>query len=128
MLESTEKQDRGLSRELGTPMLALYGTGTILGAGIYVLIGKVAGEAGYWMPLAFLIAALVAGVNGMAYAELATRQPRAGGPAAYVQHAFGKNWLAVLVGWMIVATGVVSAATISAGFAGYVGHFVDLPE
>lgn len=117
----------GLKREVGPGMLAIYGAGTILGAGIYVLIGEVAGRAGYWLPAAFLVAAVVAGVNGMTYAELSTRMPRAGGPTSYVGQAFDRRWFTVIIGWMIVITGVVSAATITTGFSGYVTAFVDLP-
>lgn len=109
-------------------MLSIYGAGTILGAGIYVLIGKVAGEAGYWLPLAFVVAALAAAINALTYAELASRQPRAGGPVAYVEKAFAQPWLTQLLAWMIVTTGVVSAATITSGFAGYVGYFIDLAQ
>ena len=116
-----------LKKNVGTPMLSIYGAGTILGAGIYVLIGEIAGAAGWWLPLAFLCAAAAAGVNGLVYAELSTRSPSAGGPSDYVQKAFDWRWLTVLVGWMIVATGVVSAATIANGFAGYLGQFVDWP-
>ncbi len=123
-----DNNDQGLKREIGPLMLTIYGAGTILGAGIYVLIGKVAGEAGYWLPLAFVVAAIAAGINGMAYAELAARQPRAGGPVAYVHEAFGHRGLTHLLGWMIVTTGVVSAATISSGFSGYIGHFVTLTD
>ncbi len=124
----TQADEGQLKRELSGRMLAIYGAGTILGAGIYVLIGKVAGEAGYWLPLAFALAALVAGVNGMVYAELATRRPAAGGPSDYVHGAFGRRWLTTAVGWMIVATGIVSAATIANGFAGYLLEFFDLPR
>lgn len=109
-------------------MLSIYGAGTILGAGIYVLIGKVAGEAGYWLPLAFVVAALAAAINALTYAELASRQPKAGGPVAYVEKAFAQPWLTQLLAWMIVTTGVVSAATITSGFAGYVGYFIDLAQ
>nr|WP_241264029.1 amino acid permease [Bowmanella dokdonensis] len=116
-----------MEKSLNTPLLTLYGTGTILGAGIYVLIGKIAGEAGYWMPLAFLLAALVAAVNGMVYAELSTRHPSAGGPTEYVKQALKSRWFASVIGWMIVATGVVSAATIANGFAGYLAEFVQVP-
>lgn len=123
----TEQDKTDLSREIGAPMLTVYGAGTILGAGIYVLIGKIAGEAGYWAPAAFLLAALVAGVNGLVYAELASRRPHAGGPSDYIDVAFGRRWMSILIGWMIVATGVVSAATITNGFAGYLGHFFDVP-
>jgi amino acid transporter len=126
--DAREGSGTGLERSLGTPLLALYGAGTILGAGIYVLVGEVAGAAGGWAPLAFAVAALVGIVNGMVYAELATRSSTAGGPADYVREAFDRRWLAQLVGWMIVVTGVVSAATITTGFSGYVAHFWDVPE
>lgn len=123
-----DKQEEKLDRSLSATMLAIYGAGTILGAGIFVLIGKVVGKADLWTPLAFLVAAIVAGVNGMAYAELATRSPGAGGPSDYVHKAFGQRWFSNLIGWMIIATGVVSCATITTGFSGYLTHFVDVPK
>ena len=51
-----------LARRLGLVLVTIYGLGNIVGAGIYALIGKVAGEAGTATPLAFLIAMLVAGL------------------------------------------------------------------
>jgi len=48
-----------LRRRLGLPLLVLYGTGVTVGAGIYVLVGSVAGHAGRHAPLAFVIAAIV---------------------------------------------------------------------
>lgn len=128
MSSDDNPDEQHLERSLNTPLLAIYGAGTILGAGIYVLVGEVAGEAGYWLPLAFLLAAAVAGINGMSYAELASRRPSAGGPSAYIEEAFRPDWFWRAIGWMIVATGVVSAATIANGFAGYLGHFVDVPQ
>lgn len=117
-----------LARELGLGLFTIYGAGTILGAGIYVLIGEIAGVAGYWAPLAFLVAAGVAMLNGMTYAELSTRLPHAGGPTSYTSEAFDLRWLSVSIGWAIVATGVVSAATITTGLAGYVSTFVDVAD
>ena len=64
-----------LRRCISLPLLTFYGLGNILGAGIYVLVGKVAGVAGLFAPLAFLLAALVAGFTALAYAELAARFP-----------------------------------------------------
>lgn len=123
-----EESGGELQRTVGPYAFALYGAGTILGAGIFVLIGEIAGRAGYWTPVAFLLAAFIAGVNGMVYAELGTRHPKAGGPAAYVREALKRKWLAVIIGWLIVATGVVSSATIASGFSGYLVAFVDIPE
>ncbi|MFC5382041.1 APC family permease [Aquipuribacter nitratireducens] len=123
-----EETQGELRRTVGPTAFALYGAGTILGAGIFVLIGEIAGRAGYWTPIAFVVAAFVAGVNGMVYAELGTRQPKAGGPAAYVREALRRRWLAVIIAWLIVATGVVSSATIASGFSGYLVAFIDMPE
>ncbi|MFX8331597.1 hypothetical protein ABTL50_19390, partial [Acinetobacter baumannii] len=49
----------GLRRRIGLPLLGLYGTGVTVGAGIYVLIGAVAGHAGTYAPWAFALAAVV---------------------------------------------------------------------
>ncbi|MGD8526450.1 MAG: amino acid permease, partial [Thioalkalispiraceae bacterium] len=58
-----------LKRSISLPLVTFYGIGTILGAGIYVLVGKVAGEAGMAAPLAFLLASLLAGFSAFSYAE-----------------------------------------------------------
>lgn len=117
-----------LRRTLSLPLLCFYGLGTILGAGIYVLIGEVAGVAGMWAPLAFLTAALVAGFTALSYAELSSRIPKSAGEAAYLQKAFGLKLIAGCAGWGVVTTGIVSAATVTRGFVGYLEVFVDLPE
>ncbi len=117
-----------LKRSINLPLLCFYGLGTILGAGIYVLVGKVAGAAGLYAPIAFLVAALIAGLTGLSYAELSARMPRSGGEAVYVEQAFHRRWLSGLIGWGVVATGLVSAATICRGFVGYLELFVHLPE
>lgn len=117
-----------LNRSISLLLLTLYGLGTIVGAGIYVLVGKVAGFAGAYTGFAFLIAAIVAGLTGFTYAELSSRFPKSGGAATYVLHAFNRHWLAALIGWLLVLTGIVSAATISRGVVGYMGYFVHLPS
>lgn len=105
------------------PVLALYGLGTILGAGIYVLIGEVAARAGAFAPWSFMAAAGVAAVTGMSFAAFARRHPVSAGEAAYVQAGFGIRGLSTAVGIGVAASGVVSAATIAVGFAGYVQVF-----
>jgi amino acid transporter len=116
-----------LRRTLSLPVITLYGLGTILGAGIYVLIGEVARVAQTFAPFAFAIAALIAGFTAFAYAELAARIPRSAGEAVYVQAAFDRDWLAACTGWAVVAVGIVSAATIAKGFTGYAQLYTQLP-
>lgn len=129
--ESTDRTNDDaprLRRVLGLPLLTFYGLGTIVGAGIYVLVGKVAATAGVHTPLAFALAAITAGLTGVAYAELSARFPRSAGEAVYTQAAFDRNWLTLAVGWAVVLMGTVSAAAIVRGFVGYVELFVDSPD
>ena len=123
-----EAAKSGLARSVSAPMLTLYGLGTMLGAGIYVVIGEIIGAAGHWAPLSFAAAALVAALTGASFAELAGRLPSSGGPVAWSEKAFDQRWLSVALGWAIVATGVVSAATITTGFVGYANLFIDLSK
>ena len=112
-------QEEGkLKKSLGLWEITLSGVGIILGAGIYVLIGKAAGLAGYGIWLSFLIGALLAAFTGLSYAELASRFPKAGGEYVYVKHAFNKL-LAFIVGWLVILEGVISAAAVALGFGGY---------
>ncbi len=115
-----------LKRSIGYTLLTLYGLGTILGAGIYVLVGEVARTAGSAAPSAFLISALLAGVTAFSYAELASRLPRSAGEAVYVEAAFGLPAVATAVGWAVIVAGTVSAATMARGFVGYLDVFVVL--
>ena len=116
-----------LKRSLSLFLITLYGLGNILGAGIYVLVGKVAGEAGYFAPLSFLIASVIAAISAFSYAELSARYPVSAGEAVYVDEGFGLQKLSLIVGLMITLAGIVSAAAIAHGFAGYLRVFFDIP-
>ncbi len=126
-MAGAEHQQVGLKRRLTLPLLVFYGLGTIVGAGIYVLIGAVADRAGIYAPAAFLLSALIAGLTAHSYAELSAQMPRSAGEVVYVRRAFQKPLLATVTGIAVVVTGVVSAATIANGFAGYLGVFLDNP-
>ncbi|MEL4358826.1 MULTISPECIES: APC family permease [unclassified Luteococcus] len=116
-----------LRRAVGTWGLFLFILGDVLGAGVYVLVGQVAALAGgaVWVPLvvALLLALLTAG----SYAELATKYPRAGGSSYYAHRAYGP-FAGFLVGFCMLAAGIVSVGALALGFAGdYLGEFVRLP-
>ena len=108
-------------------MLTLYGLGTIIGAGIFVLIGKVAGIAGIYAPVAFLLASIIAGFTAFSYAELSSRFPKCAGEVVYLQEAFHLRELSLVTGVAITTAGIVSAATIVNGSVGYLQQFIDLP-
>ncbi len=117
-----------LKRTLSLPLLSFYGIGTILGAGIYVLVGKVAGYAGMYALASFIVAAILAGFSAFSYAELSVRYPNSAGEAIYVQQGFGRRYLSTVAGLLIVLMGTVSTATLVHGFLGYLQVFVAWPE
>ncbi len=117
----------GLTRSLSLTHAVLYGLGVTIGAGIYVLVGVAAGRAGIHAPLAFLLGALVMSFTAASFAELGTRMPVSGSEAAYVEAAFKRRWISIATGLLVIATALISAATISVGSAGYLSVFVALP-
>jgi len=117
-----------LKRSLSLLQATLYGLGVTIGAGIYVLIGAAAARAGMHAPIAFMLAAAMMAPSAASFAELAGRLPMAAGEAAYARSAFQSDKLATLVGLLVIAIAIVSAAAISVGSAGYLSVFINLPE
>ncbi len=125
---NVEGNNVGLKKQLNTVQILLYGVGTMLGAGIYVLVGKVAGYAGSLAPLSFVIAGVLAGLTAYSYSLLAPRFPKSGGEVVYITNAFNSKRLATLVGWGVIFTGFISASVIIQGFVGYLDVFIELPD
>lgn len=117
-----------LKRSIGLTLFLFFGLGNILGAGIYVLIGKVVSEAGIYTPFSFMVASIVATFSAFSYSEMSSRYPHAAGEAVYIQEGFHLTSLSRLTGLLIAAAGMVSAATISRGFYGYFDTFFQAPE
>lgn len=116
----------GLHRELGLAEVTLTGVGIILGAGIYALLGEAAGLAGNAVWAAFALSAVMASCTGLSYAELASMFPKASAEYAYVSQGFGGR-AGFVIGWLILLSGVLSAATVALGFGGYFGEATSLP-
>ncbi|WP_031089662.1 APC family permease [Streptomyces sp. NRRL WC-3549] len=116
-----------LKKTLTTPLLYFFILGDVLGAGVYVLVGEVAGESGgaVWAPL--LAALCLALLTAASYAELATKYPRAGGASHYATLAYGP-FTGFIAGYCMLTAGIVSVAALARGFAGdYLTEFVALP-
>jgi APA family basic amino acid/polyamine antiporter len=125
---NVDQKDVGLKKQLSTVQILLYGVGTMLGAGIYVLVGKVAGYAGTLAPLSFVIAGVLAGLTAYSYSLLSPRFPKSGGEIVYITKAFNSKRLATWVGWGVIFTGFISASVIIKGFVGYLDVFIQLPD
>ena len=121
-------QPEKLRRALTTPLLTLYGLGVTVGAGIYVLVGTTAAEAGPYAPVSFLIAAIVVAFTAFSYSELSTRYPVSAGEAAYVEAGFRSGKLATVVGLAVALSGMVSAAAVAIGAASYLQGLITVPH
>ena len=76
-VKDASEREPQLRRSIGPAQMALYGLGSMLGAGIYGLIGKAAGVAGNAVWLAFIVALVAALLTALSYASLGSRYPRA---------------------------------------------------
>jgi len=117
----------GLHRTVGPLGASLSGIGIVLGAGIYVLVGEAAGEAGNAVWAAFLLAAFLAAATGLSYAELTAMIPESGAAASYADEAFGRR-AAFVTGWMDVIVNMVAVPAVAIGFGGYFASLVGGPQ
>ncbi|MFX0077419.1 MAG: APC family permease [Candidatus Hermodarchaeota archaeon] len=115
-----------LKRRVSLFGVTAYGVGNILGAGIYALIGSVLGETGNFSWLAFIIASLVGAFTGLSYAELSAMYPKSAAEFVYTEEAFRIRLLSFLLGWIIIFSGILSAATVALGFAGYFSSLFEI--
>jgi len=106
-----------LRRSIGPFQLTLYALGSMLGSGIYGLVGQAAGIVGNAVWLAFVTALFAALLTALTYASLGSRYPRAGGAAYVAQRAFGWPIISFVVGLALVCSGLTSVATQSRVFS-----------
>ena len=116
-----------LKRAITGRLLFFYVLGDVLGSGIYVLIGAVAGEVGGAFWAAFGVGVTVAAFTGLAYAELATKYPQAAGASLYVNKAFKNTTLTFMVTVLYLSATFAAAGSLAAGFSQYFGEIWELP-
>lgn len=94
-----------------------------VGADIYLALGLVAAYAAGWAPIAFLVASVTYIATGLAYAELATAYPYAGGAQVYAMKAFN-DFAGFSAGWLVMLDYTVCMALFSIATTGYLTFFL----
>ncbi|MBM0105993.1 amino acid permease [Steroidobacter sp. S1-65] len=107
-----------LAKTLSWPHLIALGVGAIVGTGIYTLTGVGADRAGPAVIVAFAIAGAVCACAALAYAEVATLMPTAGGAYTYTYIAIGER-LAWIVGWSLILEYSLACSTVAVGWSAY---------
>lgn len=118
---SKEGEEHALKREVGWYGSFAMGYADV-GADLYVAIGLVAFYAAGASPIAFAIASITYVCTGLAYAELATAYPYAGGAQVYSMKAFN-DMIGFVAGWAVMLDYTVDMALFSLASAGYLSFF-----
>ncbi len=117
---------RKLSKDLTLRELVTYGVGVMIGAGIYVLIGKASGVAGYSVWLSFILASVIAGLSGLSYAEMSSMFSSSSAEYEYCEKSFKRKGIAKTIGVLKLATLIIGMGAVSLGFGGYMSRLLGL--
>ncbi len=116
-----------LKREAGIIHVVFYGLGTIFGAGIYALIGTASGLTGNSLWLSFILAAFIASLTALSYAELSSMMPKSAAEYVYTKRAFSSRSFSFSLSWFIIFATSIAAATVALGFGGYFNSIFGTP-
>jgi len=123
-IDPAGQPDRGLKRTLSSFDLVMLGIGAIIGMGIFVLSGIVAGlHAGNALPLSFVIAGIACLFAALCYAEFATMVPVAGSAYTYCYITLGEIW-AWIIGWDLILEYGLAVSAVAIGWSGYFNAFL----
>ncbi|MEM5793904.1 MAG: amino acid permease [Candidatus Aenigmatarchaeota archaeon] len=116
-----------LKRALTFKDVVILGVAIIIGAGIYSIIGKAVGIAGYSVWVSVIFAGVVTCFTGLSFAEMTSIYPKTYGYFKLIKTALesmgGKVW-GFVVEWILVLACIFAIATISLAFGGYFSSFV----
>lgn len=96
------------------------GTGVMIGAGIFALLGQVADLAGTLFPIAFLLGAIISGFSAYSYIKLSNAYPSAGGIAMYLHKEYGKTTFTAFAALLMAFSMVINESLVARTFGTYV--------
>lgn len=101
--------------------------GAIVGGGIFVATGIIAGLAGSALIISMILAAIIASFTALTFAELTTWQPVEGAVYEYSRRLISPA-AGFLTGWMWIVANTFGGAAVSLGFGYYLAAvFPGLP-
>jgi amino acid transporter len=107
------------ARTLSIRQASFIGVGAMVGAGIFALLGAAGEVAGSAVWISFLLAGVVAALQGYSFARLGARFPSAGGFLEYVVRGWGQGHFTGVIAWMLFAVNAIITAMVAASFGSY---------
>src|SRR3954453_11847535 len=109
---------------LSVRQAAFIGVGSMVGAGIFALLGAAGEVAGSAVWVSFLIAGGVAVLQGYSFAKLGARYPSAGGFLEYVIRGWGEGHFAGVLAWLLLSVNAIITAMVAVSFGSYASEAV----
>ena len=106
-------------RHLSVRQAAFIGVGSMVGAGIFALLGAAGEVAGAAVWISFLLAGTVAILQGYSFAKLGARYPSGGGFVEYVVRGWGQGHFTGVIAWMLLAVNAIITAMVAVSFGSY---------
>jgi amino acid transporter len=122
--DQTETGSSSPQKFLTTRQAAFIGVGAMVGAGIFALLGAAGAVAGAAVWLSFLIAGVIALLQGYSFAKLGARYPTAGGLLEYVAKGFGDGHFTGITSWLTYSANAIVTAMCAASFGSYASALV----
>ena len=110
---------RSGERALSVRQAAFIGVGSMVGAGIFALLGAAGEVAGSAVWISFLLAGAVAALQGYSFAKLGARYPSAAGFLEYVVRGWGQGHFTGVIAWMLLAVNAIITAMVAVSFGSY---------
>ncbi|WP_349351062.1 MULTISPECIES: APC family permease [unclassified Flagellimonas] len=104
------------------------GTGVMIGAGIFALLGQVAELSGQWFPYAFLLGAIISGFSAYSYVKMSNAYPSAGGIAMYLKKIYGKSALTASGALLMALSMVINESLVARTFGSYTLQLFDVDD
>ncbi|MEQ8646381.1 MAG: amino acid permease, partial [Cyclobacteriaceae bacterium] len=101
------------------------GTGVMIGAGIFALLGQVAELSGALFPIAFLIGAIISGFSAYSYIKVSNEYPSAGGIAMILKKAYGRGTMTAAASLLMAFSMIINESLVARTFGTYTLQLFD---
>ena len=123
MSEGSLKNPNPDKGKAGKPMnvsaAVALGIGSMVGAGIFALMGVAGSIAGSAVYLSFIVAGIVALLSGYSMAKLGARYPSAGGIVEYLAQGFGVGLFSGALSILLYLSALIALALVAKTFGSY---------
>lgn len=104
------------------------GTGVMIGAGIFALLGQVAELSGTWFPYIFIVGAIISGFSAYSYIKVSNAYPSAGGIAMILMKAYGKSTLTAAASVLMALSMVINESLVARTFGSHTLQLFDIEK